>query len=53
MPSTSSSPDKRGVDVVLTEEQVLEEGALFKTDLNAPFAHPYFWSPFILMGNWL
>jgi CHAT domain-containing protein len=20
---------------------------------NAPYAHPYFWAPFILMGNWL
>lgn len=20
---------------------------------NAPFAHPYYWAPFILMGNWL
>jgi CHAT domain-containing protein len=24
----------------------------FKTDPNAPFAHPYYWSPFILIGNW-
>jgi len=22
-------------------------------DPNAPFAHPYYWAPFILMGNWL
>jgi CHAT domain-containing protein len=22
-------------------------------DSNAPFAHPYYWAPFILMGNWL
>jgi CHAT domain-containing protein len=25
---------------------------LFKPDPNAPFAHPFFWSPFILIGNW-
>lgn len=24
----------------------------FKRDDNAPYAHPYFWSPFVLMGNW-
>ncbi len=24
----------------------------FKKDENAPFAHPYYWSPFILIGNW-
>jgi CHAT domain-containing protein len=25
----------------------------FKTDPNAPYAHPFYWAPFILMGNWL
>lgn len=24
----------------------------FVKDANAPFAHPYFWSPFVLIGNW-
>lgn len=24
----------------------------FRKDDSAPFAHPYFWSPFILFGNW-
>jgi CHAT domain-containing protein/tetratricopeptide (TPR) repeat protein len=24
----------------------------FKCDPNAPFSHPYFWSPFVLIGNW-
>ncbi|MGH9970569.1 MAG: CHAT domain-containing protein [Pyrinomonadaceae bacterium] len=24
----------------------------FRCDEDAPFAHPYFWSPFILIGNW-
>lgn len=24
----------------------------FNKDPNAPFAHPYYWSPFILFGNW-
>lgn len=24
----------------------------FKKDENSPFAHPYYWSPFVLIGNW-
>jgi len=24
----------------------------FKRDPNAPFAHPYYWAPFVLIGNW-
>ena len=27
-------------------------GASFRFDRTAPFAHPYFWSPFVLIGNW-
>jgi CHAT domain-containing protein len=26
--------------------------ASFAADPHAPFAHPFFWAPFILMGNW-
>ncbi len=25
---------------------------LYKRNPNAPFAHPFYWSPFILIGNW-
>jgi CHAT domain-containing protein len=25
---------------------------LFKLDPKSPFAHPYYWAPFILIGNW-
>ncbi len=24
----------------------------FKPDVKAPYAHPYYWAPFILIGNW-
>jgi CHAT domain-containing protein len=24
----------------------------FERDNKARYAHPYFWSPFVLMGNW-
>ena len=43
-----------------TSRQITHEDApvgevkrpLFKPDPKAPFAHPYFWAPFILIGNW-
>jgi CHAT domain-containing protein len=25
----------------------------FRVDPRAPYAHPYYWAPFFLMGNWL
>jgi CHAT domain-containing protein len=37
----------------LTRKDQSAATADFKTDANAPFAHPFYWAPFILMGNWL
>ncbi len=37
----------------LTRVDAAPANGNFKTDPNAPFAHPFFWAPFILMGNWL
>jgi CHAT domain-containing protein/tetratricopeptide (TPR) repeat protein len=28
------------------------DAPLFKRDETKPFAHPYYWAPFILIGNW-
>lgn len=42
------TPAWRGVELVRTETS----GPAFKTDKNAPYAHPYYWSPFILTGDW-
>jgi CHAT domain-containing protein len=39
---------KRSVEVKEAGQTV----STFKTDSDAQFAHPYFWSPFILFGNW-
>ncbi len=30
-----------------------DKSASFVPDASAPWAHPYYWAPFILMGNWL
>jgi CHAT domain-containing protein len=27
-------------------------GTTYAFDKNKPFAHPYYWSPFVLIGNW-
>jgi CHAT domain-containing protein len=29
------------------------DSGTYRANPRAPFAHPYFWAPFILMGNWL
>jgi CHAT domain-containing protein/Tfp pilus assembly protein PilF len=29
-----------------------KDAPLFKSDDKKPFAHPYYWAPFILIGNW-
>jgi CHAT domain-containing protein len=30
----------------------LPEHQAFKIDPKAPYAHPYYWAPFVLIGNW-
>jgi CHAT domain-containing protein len=29
-----------------------KDAPLFQLDDKKPFAHPYYWAPFILIGNW-
>lgn len=36
-------------DMIFVEAQ---DAPLFKRDEKRPFAHPYYWAPFILIGNW-
>ena len=36
-------------DVVYLDEG---EAPIFKKDDKKPFSHPFYWSPFILIGNW-
>jgi CHAT domain-containing protein len=37
----------------LTRVSAPQTSGSFKVDRNAPYAHPFYWAPFILMGNWL
>lgn len=39
---------ERGID-----RPKLKTAAAMPQNPNAPYAHPYYWAPFILMGNWL
>ena len=43
-----TNQNKRADDFVTTTNTM----PAFTTDPKAPYAHPYFWSPFILIGNW-
>jgi CHAT domain-containing protein len=41
----------RGTRVV-TNDAAAGAVPRYEKDPKAPFAHPYYWAPFILMGNW-
>jgi CHAT domain-containing protein/uncharacterized protein HemY len=36
-----------------SERKATVNAPKFQPDPKAPYAHPYFWAPFFLMGNWL
>lgn len=48
-----AKPDERGARRVTAGEQSAAADIPFQADAATPFAHPFFWAPFILMGNWL
>ena len=37
---------------IIHEEDKTTNKPLFKIDAKKPYAHPYYWAPFILIGNW-
>jgi CHAT domain-containing protein/Flp pilus assembly protein TadD len=47
-------PSKRHRDRTRSDTVYVSEGdaPLFVRDERRPYAHPYYWSPFILYGNW-
>ena len=49
---TAAGKDERGGRLA-PEDGANAASTAFAPDPNAPYAHPYYWAPFILMGNWL
>ncbi|QQS41271.1 MAG: CHAT domain-containing protein [Acidobacteriota bacterium] len=43
----NQTADGRGVD-----KAKKSDASAFTADPDAPYSHPYFWSPFVLIGNW-
>ena len=50
--TTDAGNAKRGTPIYAKKDES-ENSAPFNPAPNSPFAHPHFWAPFILMGNWL
>ena len=50
--SAKVDPDAKSVRG-LSRVGVAQGSATYTPDQNRPFAHPFYWAPFILMGNWL
>jgi CHAT domain-containing protein len=48
---TVSATDERAKVTYSKSDNAPEDW--FVPDPNAPWAHPYYWGPFILMGHWL
>jgi len=43
----------RALIVVSADDKATVQTTKFSIDPRAPYAHPYYWAPFFLMGNWL
>jgi CHAT domain-containing protein/lipopolysaccharide biosynthesis regulator YciM len=50
--SNVAEPPQNNRQIVHDEEKLPAAGPLFKLDPGRPYAHPYYWAPFILIGNW-
>lgn len=47
---SNSNNNRTGSDVIYLDES---DAPLYKREGKPAYAHPYYWSPFILIGNWL
>lgn len=48
--SIKAAPDEAERSARLRSEPAAE--VIFVPDANVPYAHPYFWAPFVLIENW-
>jgi len=49
LPEGTEYPSKNEDGVVFVEAKYAKP---YRRDASKPYAHPYFWAPFILFGNW-
>lgn len=49
--TASEAMKNRGIGIIDFSGKSITQ-PLFTKDANAPFAHPFYWSPFVLIGNW-
>ena len=49
--SKRANPENRDIKIAAPDEipDVISD---YRRDAKAPFAHPHYWAPFILIGNW-
>jgi CHAT domain-containing protein len=52
-PTLNKETTARGGIASSTHSAKHPESAPFAADPASPYAHPYYWAPFFLMGNWL
>jgi CHAT domain-containing protein len=50
--ATGTAPARAAIQEPV-ESRVAVEAPHFRVDPRSPYAHPYYWAPFFLMGNWL
>jgi CHAT domain-containing protein len=50
VPTEASFKSQRGLQRMKSSS---DTPMTFRADPKAPYAHPFYWAPFILMGNWL
>jgi CHAT domain-containing protein len=46
----TNAKTKRDIDAVSSTDS--SDQPKFTPDPKAPFAHPFYWAPFVLIGNW-